>query len=147
MSATTAPDRLDLPISGMTCAACAARIEKVLNRLPGVRASVNLASEHALIEIRAAETSPRQIVSAIEQAGFSVPPQTLEMAIEGMTCAACSTRIEKLLNRLPEVHAVVNLATERATVRYPPGVVAPAQIFATVERRRLPQPAAGRSFA
>jgi Cu+-exporting ATPase len=133
MSATTAAVRLDLPISGMTCAACAARIEKVLNRLPGVKASVNLASEHALIEIRAAETSPRQIVSVIEQAGFSVPPQTLEMAIEGMTCAACSTRIEKLLNRLPEVHAVVNLATERATVRYPPGVVAPAQIFATVE--------------
>jgi Cu+-exporting ATPase len=134
---STAPTdsvRLDLPITGMTCAACATRIEKVLNRLPGVAASVNLASEHALVEITAAETTAQQVVAAIEKAGFGVPPRTLEMAIEGMTCAACSTRIEKLLNRLPGVEAVVNLATERATIRYLPGVVAPAVLIATVAR-------------
>ncbi|WP_299067621.1 cation-translocating P-type ATPase [Accumulibacter sp.] len=64
-------------------------------------------------------------------------PQTLrtvELAIEGMSCAACSTRIEKLLNRLPDVEAVVNLATERATVRYLPGVVDPPLLIATIER-------------
>ena len=70
---STAPTdsvRLDLPITGMTCAACATRIEKVLNRLPGVAASVNLASEHALVEITAAETTAQQVVAAIEKAGF-----------------------------------------------------------------------------
>jgi Cu+-exporting ATPase len=133
-AAPTDSVRLDLPITGMTCAACATRIEKVLNRLPGVAASVNLASEHALVEITAAETTAQQVVAAIEKAGFGVPPRTLEMAIEGMTCAACSTRIEKLLNRLPGVEAVVNLATERATIRYLPGVVAPAVLIATVAR-------------
>ncbi len=63
-----------------------------------------------------------------------LPPQTLELAIAGMSCAACSARLEKMLNRLPGVDAVVNLATERATVRYLPGVVAPALLIATVER-------------
>ena len=113
--------RLDLPVSGMTCAACSTRLEKLLNRLPGVAASVNLASEHALVEITGQETNARQVVAAIEKAGFSVAPRTLQLAIEGMTCAACSTRLEKLLNRLPGVEAVVNLASERATVRYLPG--------------------------
>lgn len=92
---------LDLPISGMTCAACATRIEKVLNRLPGVAASVNLASERALIDVSSPATSSQQIVAAIEKAGFSVPPRTLELAIQGMSCAACSTRLEKLINQLP----------------------------------------------
>ncbi|MEF8708152.1 heavy metal translocating P-type ATPase [Accumulibacter sp.] len=125
---------LDLPISGMTCAACATRIEKVLNRLPGVAASVNLASERALIDVSSPATSSQQIVAAIEKAGFSVPPRTLELAIQGMSCAACSTRLEKLLNQLPGVEAVVNLASERAMLRYIPGIVSPTQLIAVVER-------------
>ncbi len=63
-----------------------------------------------------------------------LPPQTLELAIAGMSCAACSARLEKMLNRLPGVDAVVNLATEQATVRYLPSVVAPALLIATVKR-------------
>ena len=126
--------RLDLPLSGMTCAACAARIEKVLNRLPGVAASVNLAAERARIELSSGETSPQQIVTTIEKAGFGVPQQTLELGIEGMTCAACATRIEKVLNRLPGVEAAVNLASERARVRDLPGVVDPAQVVAAISR-------------
>ena len=126
--------RLDLPLSGMTCAACAARIEKVLNRLPGVSASVNFASEHVRVNLSSSETSPQQVVTAVEKAGFSVPLQTLELGIEGMTCAACATRIEKVLNRLPGVEAVVNLASERARVRYLPGVADPAQVVAAINR-------------
>ena len=125
---------LDLPLSGMTCAACAARIEKVLNRLPGVAASVNFASEHARIEMSSSETTPQQIVSTVEKAGFGVPLQTLELGIEGMTCAACATRIEKVLNRLPGVESVVNLASERARVRFQPGVVDAAQLVAAIDR-------------
>ena len=126
--------RLDLPLSGMTCAACAARIEKVLNRLPGVSASVNFASEHVRVNLSSSETSPQQVVTAVEKSGFSVPLQTLELGIEGMTCAACATRIEKVLNRLPGVEAVVNLASERARVRYLPGVADPAQVVAAINR-------------
>lgn len=125
---------LDLPLSGMTCAACAARIEKVLNRLPGVAANVNFASEHARIEMSSSETTPQKIVSTVEKAGFGVPLQTLELGIEGMTCAACATRIEKVLNRLPGVEAAVNLASERARVRYQPGVVDAAQLVAAIDR-------------
>ena len=62
------------------------------------------------------------------------PPRTLELTIEGMTCAACSARLEKLLNRLPGVEAVVNLAAERATIRYLPGGVDPALLIAAVGR-------------
>jgi len=126
--------RLDLPLSGMTCAACAARIEKVLNRLPGVDASVNLASERARIALSSNETSPEQLVASIEKAGFGVPQQSVELAIEGMPCAACSARIEKVLKRLPGVEAAVNLATERARIRYVPGVADPALLIATIDK-------------
>ncbi|MBS1229962.1 MAG: copper-translocating P-type ATPase [Proteobacteria bacterium] len=126
--------RLDLPLAGMTCAACAARIEKVLNRLPGVAATVNLASERARIELAAGQTTPQQIVESIEKAGFSVPQQSVELAIEGMSCAACSTRIEKVLSRLPGVDAAVNLAAERARIRYTPGVADAALLIAAVEK-------------
>ena len=118
----------------MTCAACAARIEKVLNRLPGVQASVNLASERARVELVSSETSPQQVVASIEKAGFGVPQQTVELGIEGMTCAACSTRLEKVLNRLPGVEAAVNLAAERARVRYVPGVADTVVLIAAVEK-------------
>ncbi len=124
--------QLDLPIGGMTCAACAARIEKVLNRLPGVQASVNLASERARVELESPVTSAGQVVAAIEKAGFEVPLQTVEMTIEGMTCAACATRLEKVLNRVEGVEASVNLASERARVRYRPGIVSHARLLEAV---------------
>ena len=126
--------RLDLPLAGMTCAACAARIEKVLNRLPGVDASVNFASERARIALSGSQTSLQQLVESIVKAGFDVPQQTVELSIEGMSCAACSARIEKVLNRLPGVEAAVNLAAERARIRYLPGVADPALLIATVNQ-------------
>lgn len=64
----------------------------------------------------------------------SPPVVTLELAISGMTCAACSTRLEKTLNRLPGVEASVNLATERATLRFAPGALTLEQARAAVER-------------
>ena len=131
---TPAVRRLDLPISGMTCGACAARIEKVLARLPGVSASVNLASERAQLTIVGDETTPAQIVAAIGRAGFGVPPQTIELSIEGMTCAGCATRVEKVLNRIDGVEAAVNLASERARVRYVVGLSDPAGLLAAIGR-------------
>ncbi|MCM8595060.1 heavy metal translocating P-type ATPase [Accumulibacter sp.] len=125
---------LDLPISGMSCAACATRIEKVLGQLPGVSANVNLASGRAQVRYSPEASTPAEVVAAIERAGFAVPPRSLELAIEGMSCAACSARIEKVLRRLPGVEASVNLANGRATVRYVPGLTTPGELVETIER-------------
>ncbi|PTR05543.1 Cu+-exporting ATPase [Nitrosospira sp. Nsp5] len=118
---TLALKQLELPIEGMTCTACAARIEKNLNKLPGVRAVVNFANEKARVEFDDTATLPEELVRSIEKAGFHVAPQSIQLQISGMTCAACSGRIEKALNKLPGVTATVNLATEIAHVSLNPG--------------------------
>ncbi len=118
----------------MTCAACAARIEKQLNRLPGVDASVNFATERAAIRFDAASATAAQLVDTIRRTGFDVPPSSVELSVGGMTCAACATRIEKQLNRLPGVEAVVNLAAEKAHIRFVPGMVDAETLVSVVER-------------
>ena len=125
---------LELPIAGMTCAACAARIEKVLNRLPGVRAAVNFNAEKARVEFDPAVTGPEVLEQAIEQAGYQVPQRTVELKLSGMTCAACAARIEKVLNRLPGVQAAVNFAAERARVTYSPARADVRALIEAVER-------------
>ena len=134
MNDTAARDVLDLPIEGMTCAACAARIEKQLNRLPGVQASVNFANERAHIAYDRASTTAQKLVETIGKTGFAVPPQTLELSLSGMTCAACATRAENVLNRVPGVSAAVNFAAETARVRFTPGLVEPDAMIAAVKR-------------
>ncbi|MBL8458939.1 MAG: copper-translocating P-type ATPase [Zoogloea sp.] len=118
----------------MTCAACAARLEKVLNRLPGVDATVNFGTGKARVMARPDAPAPADMVAAIRKAGFDVPPGVLDLSLSGMSCAACAARIEKVLNRLPGVEAAVNFAAETARVRYTPGVVQPAEIVAAVAK-------------
>ena len=125
---------IELPIGGMTCAACSARLEKNLNRLDGVNASVNLAAEKARVVFDPAVSSPRAIVEQVKKTGFTVPVQTLDLAISGMTCAACSSRLERVLNQLPGVEARVNLATEKTRLRYTPGQASPDDLVAAVAR-------------
>ena len=125
---------LDLPVAGMTCAACAARIEKQLNKLPGVSAAVNFASERANIAYDTATTSSAQLVETIRKTGFEVPTRTLELSLSGMTCAACAARVERQLNKIPGVEAAVNFASEKAHVRYVPGMADDLSLIATVER-------------
>jgi len=67
---------IDLPITGMTCAACAARIEKTLNRLPDVKAAVNFATEKAHIEYPAGALAPADLISAIRKAGYDAREPT-----------------------------------------------------------------------
>ena len=126
--------RVELPIEGMTCVACAARIEKVLGKLPGVHATVNFAGEKAHIEYDAEQSCPADFVAAIQKAGYSVPSQQLELALEGMTCAACAARIEKVLNKLPGVEATVNFASEKARVLATPGGAGLDEMIAAVRR-------------
>ena len=66
-----APQRIDLPIEGMTCASCATRIERSLNELDGVSASVNYATEKATVEFDPAVVAPEALVDAVEAAGYS----------------------------------------------------------------------------
>ena len=134
---------LSVNIQGMTCASCSTRVEKVLKQLPGVTdATVNLATETATVS---GEADVAAVKQAIEQAGFSVPTETLKLAISGMTCASCSTRVEKALAHVPGVlEANVNLATEQASVKLAQGTSA-AALIAAVERAgygaQLPAPA------
>jgi P-type Cu+ transporter len=126
--------QIELPIEGMTCAACATRIERNLNKLPGVRAAVNFANEKARVEFDAAATPPEYLVRSIEKAGFQVVPRSVQLQISGMTCTACSGRIEKALNALPGVTATVNLATEVAHARFTPGAASVEDLIAAVTR-------------
>ena len=128
MSAT-----LDFPISGMTCASCAGRVERALNKLAGVRhAEVNLASERARVESDGATLD--ELIAAVERAGYQVPARSLELAITGMTCASCAGRVERALRKVPGVRAAtINLAGERAHVQLV-GEVSDAVLIAAVEK-------------
>lgn len=83
-------------ITGMTCSACAVRIEKVLNKMDGVDANVNLAMEKASVKFDPKVTTIGEIEQKIEKLGYGVTKEKVELDISGMTCAACSTRIEKV---------------------------------------------------
>ncbi|WP_367082947.1 heavy metal translocating P-type ATPase [Pseudomonas sp. HOU2] len=108
----------DLPIAGMTCASCAGRVERALRKVSGASGvSVNLATEQA--RVQAPGDSLPALMEAVERAGYSVPQQTVELTIEGMTCASCVGRVERALNKVPGVKSVsVNLANERAHLEW-----------------------------
>jgi Au+-exporting ATPase len=122
--ATDLSATISLPIDGLTCASCVGRVERALRAVPGVDgASVNLATERASITTRSG-VARAALVEAVENVGYSVPAAlsgpagTMELSVEGMTCASCVGRVERALKTVPGVtEAVVNLATERATVR------------------------------
>lgn len=127
-------DNQVLSIRGMTCAACAGRIEKTLSKLPGIgQASVNLASEKLFVAYDESTLKLSAIKEAVIKIGYEVVEKTdtssITIPIGGMTCAACAQRIEKAIGKLEGVAAVsVNLATEKATVTYHPQTVRASQI-------------------
>ncbi|OMD46448.1 copper-translocating P-type ATPase [Paenibacillus borealis] len=123
-----------LQITGMTCSACAARIEKGLSRIEGVsRANVNLALEQATVGFDPAVAGLPQIEEKIRSLGYDTLKESADFDITGMTCAACSARIEKVLGRMPGIAAVnVNLALETAHVEYTPGNISTAEIMEKV---------------
>lgn len=106
----------------MTCAACAARIEKNLNKLAGVQAVVNFANEKAHVNYDESQIKTDVLISAIEKSGFHIAPHSVQLQLHKMTCAACAGHIEKALNKLPGVTATVNIATEIAKVNFIPGL-------------------------
>ncbi|SUM59096.1 copper-transporting ATPase copA [Staphylococcus petrasii] len=111
-----------LAITGMTCAACSNRIEKRLNKMDHVDAQVNLTTEKANIKYASSEYKVNDFVEIVQKLGYDVATDKAELDITGMTCAACSNRIEKVLNKTAGVkQATVNLTTEQAAIDYYPG--------------------------
>ncbi|MGI6363735.1 MAG: heavy metal translocating P-type ATPase [Bacillota bacterium] len=127
-----------LKIEGMTCAACSARVEKALQKIDGViSASVNLTTEKASVEYDPAQVDEAALAQAIEKTGYLVAQDNAraELAVEGMTCAACSNRVERALNSAPGVRsAVVNLTTGRASVEYNPAVTDLDSLLAAIDK-------------
>lgn len=130
-----APPRLSTPITltieGMTCASCVGRVERALRAVPGVtQANVNLATERADVRFEGAPDRAA-LVQAIEDVGYDVPSRSVELFVEGMTCASCVGRVERALRAVPGVtEANVNLATERATVS---GTADAASLIAAID--------------
>ncbi|NTU80326.1 MAG: copper-translocating P-type ATPase [Chloroflexales bacterium] len=127
---------LNLPVTGMTCASCVFRVEKALKKLPGVdAASVNLATEQASVRFDPAQVGPQQIQAAVEQAGYGIVTDRVELPVTGMTCASCSARVERALRKVPGVlEAGVNLSSERATVVYSPADTGYSALKAAIEQ-------------
>ena len=122
-------------ITGMTCAACATRIEKGLKKMDGVQdANVNLALEKAMVKFDPAVMGPSDIQKKVRDLGYDVITDKKELVLTGMTCAACATRIEKGLNKMDGVlQANVNLALEKASVEFNPSAISPKDLIQKVE--------------
>lgn len=131
-----------IKIAGMSCAACSARVEKGLGKLEGVRsAHVNLATEQAVVQYDDQLADPQQMEALINKLGYRVietaaeKPGQVDLEISGMSCAACSARVEKKLNSLAGVQtASVNLTTEKARIAYDPGQIKVSDMIAAVEK-------------
>ncbi len=129
--------KISLPVTGMSCANCAANIERGLGKLQGIQqAHVNFASEQAEVAFDPSQVKIGDLIQQIEKSGFGVPAASVELPITGMTCTNCSANVERVLNKKVNgvVGASVNFATERASVSYLPNVVGIEEIIAAVEK-------------
>ncbi len=122
-------------VGDMSCASCVRHVEKALTTLPGItEARVNLGTETAEIALDPKSTPASDIVAAVENAGYAPQIETVSFMIDGMTCAACSARVEKVLNRLPgTIRASVNFANGKATVKTL-GTIPQRTLFQAVEK-------------
>jgi len=127
--------KINLPVEGMTCAACVGHVENALKGVPGVvDASVNLGTEKASVEFDPAQVRFQVIEEAVSGAGYKLGTQSASLNIGGMTCSACVSHIENALREVPGVaEANVNLGVERATVEFIPGIVELSDLQAAVE--------------
>ncbi len=127
--------QIDLPVTGMTCSSCVRTVERTLKQTDGVsEAVVNFATERASINYDPAQTDLSTLIQRIDGAGYGVAQATMELPITGMTCASCVRNVERALKKPAGVLEVnVNLATEKATVKYLPGSVRRSDLIGAVE--------------
>jgi Cu+-exporting ATPase len=127
--------KVELPITGMSCASCVAKIEKGLSKMSGiVDAKVNFATEKATIAFDPSRVHVGDFVATVKDLGYEAGMDKVTLPIHGMSCASCVKKVEGALNGLEGVvRASVNFATERATVEYIPGAVSMADFQKAVK--------------
>ena len=125
-------------ISGMTCSACANRIEKTVSKMDGVKeANVNFATEILTVNYDDKAITKADIEEKVEKIGFKIQKniQSHTYKIEGMTCSACANRVEKVTKKMSGVeNTVVNFATEKLSISYDADVINFGDIKAKVEK-------------
>ncbi|MCP3873903.1 MAG: copper-translocating P-type ATPase [Desulfobacteraceae bacterium] len=128
---------LTLPITGMSCANCAASITRNVSKLDGVtEANTNFAAEQALVSYHPDKIQSNDIIQKIQDLGFKVPLTRKELPVTGMSCANCAANIERTLNKKVEgvVTASVNFASERLHVDYIPSLVSLDTIVSEIKK-------------
>lgn len=125
-------------IEGMTCSACANRVERVVKKLDGVdNANVNFATETLSVEFDEKKLKNENIEAAVVKSGYGVKKnlKTYTFKVEGMTCSACASRVERVTGKLAGVQSsVVNFATEKLTVNINEDEVGYGEIKAVVDK-------------
>lgn len=130
----------NLKILGMTCSACAAATERAVKKLDGVtEANVNFSTEKLSIAYDDSKVNINNIKAAVAHAGYEaleeVTEKEITIPIQGMTCAACANRVEKVTSKLNGVSsATVNFATEKATLKYDPSLVRISEIKQSIAK-------------
>jgi len=116
--------KVEIKVSGMSCASCALNVEKSLNELEGVEeAHVNIGTEKATVEYDPGKLNLPKLEKAVEEAGFSVVNEKVILKIGGMSCVMCVKAIEDALGKLDGVtNVIVNLTAEKAYVTYNPQI-------------------------
>ena len=122
-------------LDGLSCASCVGRAERALTALPGVRAArVNLADGGAEVDFTA-PASLGDMAAALTRAGYPPRQITVPLSVEGMSCAACTGRVERILKAQPGVLAAsANLAARRATVTGWEGMADPTRLAAAISK-------------
>lgn len=117
--------KVKIGVTGMTCAACSATVERSLNKREGVdSAVVSLATNEAVVTFDPTLINESELVDAIESVGYDVRLEKVELVVIGMTCASCAMNVENALKKVDGViSAAVNIATRKATVEFNPGLV------------------------
>ena len=128
-------DKVELKVTGMTCAACARTIENSLKKVGNVSgASVNLGTETVTVEFEPGTVKVTDLQKAVIDAGYGVVTDRVNIKIGGMTCANCVRTIENSLKKLPGVIGVsVNLGVEKALVTYDKGQVSLREMKQAIE--------------
>ncbi|MDO8690425.1 MAG: heavy metal translocating P-type ATPase [Dehalococcoidia bacterium] len=126
---------VSLTVSGMTCASCVSHVEEALKGVKGVdQVRVNLATNKAAVDYEPAEASLAAMKEAVDDMGYELVLDSVNLQITGMHCSSCVDHIETGLRELPGVSAVsVNLASGNARVEYASGITPLSELKKTVQ--------------
>ena len=125
-------------IGGMTCSACANRVERGIKKMEGMKdASVNFTTETLTVSFDENKVTSNEIEKKVEALGYSVIKniKTHTYRVEGMTCAVCAGRVEKVTKKIEGVQdSVVNLTTEKMSITVDDDIVTYGDIKRAVEK-------------